>query len=69
MTIYPNPTNGRIYLEGDNAEAAEVYSLQGKFLKRFTEFENYIDLNLSSGLYILKLFNGDKSIVKKLIVN
>ncbi len=69
ITIYPNPTDGRIYLEGDKTESMEVYSLEGKLLNRFTEFENYIDLNLSSGLYILKLLNGDKSIVKKLIVN
>lgn len=69
ITIYPNPTDGRIYLERDKTESIEVYSLEGKLLNRFTEFENYIDLNLSSGLYILKLLNGDKSIVKKLIVN
>ena len=69
ITIHPNPTDGRIYLERDKTESIEVYSLEGKLLNRFTEFENYIDLNLSSGLYILKLLNGDKSIVKKLMVN
>ncbi len=68
ITIYPNPTNGRIYLGGHQLSELEVYSLQGELLKRYSEFGNYVDIDLSSGLYILKLINGGKSYVQKLII-
>ncbi|WP_299521396.1 endonuclease [Winogradskyella sp.] len=68
LVIYPNPTDGRIYLKGDSVVSLEVYSLQGKLLKRFDNFSNYVELNLSSGLYILKMINEGKSYVQKLIV-
>lgn len=68
LSIYPNPTHGRIYLKGAAATTVEVYSLQGKFLKRFSDVDHTIDLNLSSGLYILKLMNEGTSVIQKLIV-
>ena len=68
ILIYPNPTSGRIYFEGNTANSIEVYSLQGKLLKRYAEPGSYIDLDLSSGLYILKLLNEGKFHIQKLIV-
>jgi len=69
ITIFPNPTDNRIYISGLNTEAdAEIYSMDGKLLKSFMSIENYVDLDLTSGLYILKLTNNNRSASKKIII-
>ena len=68
--IYPNPTEGRVYITGFNtAIEVEVFSIDGKRLKRFESVEDYIDLDLASGLYLLKLTSANGSIVKKVMVD
>ena len=42
---------------------------KGKLLKNYTSVENYIDLDLASGLYMLKLISDQRSIIKRVIVN
>jgi hypothetical protein len=70
LSVYPNPTDGRLYITELNSNIeVEVYSVEGKLLKRFTSVENYIDLDLASGLYILKLNSENQSTIKKVIVN
>jgi len=68
LSIYPNPTKGRLYINSQMPLNLEVYSIRGEFLKRFNNFDTYVDLNLSSGLYILKMVGQSKSFVRKLIV-
>lgn len=70
VSIYPNPTYGKINIVGVNViESIEVYSIDGKVLKTFKSPQNFIDLDLTSGLYLLKLSNNSHSIIKKLIIN
>ncbi|MDB9721251.1 endonuclease [Winogradskyella sp.] len=69
-TIYPNPTKGRVYITGFNsAIEVEVFSIDGKRLKHFESVEDYIDLNVASGLYLLKLTSANGAIVKKVMVD
>lgn len=69
ITLYPNPTNGRIYISGLNTNAEiNVFSVEGKLLKHYNLIENYVDLDLASGLYLLKLKSDNQSITKKLII-
>ncbi|WP_299099387.1 endonuclease [uncultured Winogradskyella sp.] len=69
VSIYPNPSTGRIYLSGlTNKADVEVFSVEGKLLKQFTAVEDYIDLDLSSGLYMMKLLNNNRSVIKKIIL-
>ena len=69
LTLYPNPTEGRVYISGFNtAIEVEVFSIEGKRLKRFDAVENYIDLDIASGLYLLKLTSNNQSVVKKIVV-
>jgi len=70
ITLYPNPTNGRIYISGLNTNAEiDVFSVEGKLLKHYNLIENYVDLDLASGLYLLRLNSDNQSITKKLIIN
>ena len=69
VSLYPNPTNGRIYFFGLNNDAkVEVFSIEGKLLKQYNSIEEYIDLDLTSGLYLLKLTSDHRSITKKVII-
>ncbi|QXP79802.1 MULTISPECIES: endonuclease [Winogradskyella] len=70
VTLTPNPTTGRVYISGLNAAAnVEVYSVEGKLLKRIQTVNDYLDLDIASGLYILKLTSENRSVIKKVIVN
>ncbi|WP_179345594.1 endonuclease [Winogradskyella ursingii] len=70
ITIYPNPTSGRIYIRGLKSEnTAELFSIDGKLLKRYNAVEDYLDLDLTTGIYLLKLNNGNGSAVKKIVIN
>ncbi len=68
LSLYPNPSKGRIYFEGSDIKSLEVYSVEGKQLRQFNFFENYVDLDLASGLYLIKLNNSNGFITRKIIV-
>ncbi len=69
IMVYPNPTRGRVYIDGlDEVVNCDVYSIDGRLVKQFSPEENYLDLELSSGLYILKLTDRNKSAIRKIIV-
>ncbi|WP_179374332.1 endonuclease [Winogradskyella wichelsiae] len=70
VAIFPNPTSGRVYLSGlTSAIDIEVYSIEGKLLKQSQSVEEYIDLGVASGLYLLKLTSENRSVIKKIIVD
>lgn len=71
IQLYPNPTSNRIYLKGINTNTSiDVFSVEGRQLVNYQlDHSSYLDLNLSSGLYIVKIASEGKSITKKLIVN
>ncbi len=70
ITIYPNPTINRIYLVGINKETRiDVFSVEGRQLSSYQLNHNsYLDLNLASGLYVMKISSEGQSVTKKLIV-
>lgn len=69
VMMYPNPTTGVIYLKGIDKAVLDVFSLQGKLLQNhriqgFTE----LPLNLSSGMYIIKIKTPTSNLVERLII-
>jgi endonuclease I len=70
IQLYPNPTSGRIYLKGINEPTTiDVYSIEGRLLSNYRiDRSSWIDLNLSSGLFILKIASEGKLMTKKLII-
>ncbi|MBO6880599.1 endonuclease [Winogradskyella sp.] len=68
ISVYPNPTNGRLYISGlHNVDRVEVFSVEGKRLMYFNTVTNYIDLDIASGLYLVKLISNNHSVIKKVI--
>ena len=70
LTIYPNPSNGHFQIKGLNKETQiDLYTIDGKLLSEYYCTGNYFDLNVSSGIYIIKLKQGNRIYTKKLIIN
>lgn len=70
IAVYPNPTERRIYISGLNSEAhVEIFSMEGKLLRTQKTANDYLDLDLASGLYMLKLSTEKGSVVKKIRIN
>lgn len=68
ISLYPNPTNGRLYISGlHNVDRVEVFSVEGKRLMYFNTVTNYIDIDIASGLYLVKLISNNRSVIKKVI--
>lgn len=68
ISVYPNPTNGRLYISGlHNVDRVEVFSVEGKRLMYFNTITNYIDIDIASGLYLVKLISNNHSVIKKVI--
>ena len=54
ISVYPNPTSNRIYIQGENILQAELFDLRGRKVKATTQ--NQLDLsNMGSGSFILKV--------------
>lgn len=72
-TLYPNPTNGKVYIGKVSIEKANVYNTLGQLVKSFTlnshNTDNTIDLSgLPKGVYFVYLINQDAASSKKIIV-
>ena len=68
MAIYPNPTNGVLYVKsGSSVQKIELIDISGNTLISETS-SNSIDLsNLPVGVYFLKVYTNDKVVSKKVV--
>ena len=68
--IYPNPTNGNLYIHASMSEnlECEIYNLSGQRLMATSEHGTYASMNLSElqkGVYILRVNGQIHKIVKE----
>lgn len=73
ITIYPNPSTSIFHVtqSTNQFKTAEVYSINGSFIKKQNLITNTetIDLsNYSKGMYVLKLIGNEKSLFKKIVL-
>ncbi|HET7733809.1 MAG TPA: T9SS type A sorting domain-containing protein [Paludibacter sp.] len=67
ISVYPNPTNGMLNLNGDDALKTEVCTITGTNVGVF--YNNLIDLShLSNGMYILSIYNKEGLLKKEKIL-
>ena len=61
ISVYPNPTANRIYIQGENVLEAELFDLRGRKVKTTTQ--NQLDLSdIGSGSFILKVTTDNNNI-------
>ncbi len=72
LRIYPNPAKEVVYVsvaEG-TLDKLELYSLSGKKVIEIRSNSNYIQVgDLSSGLYLLKVYQGGKHSFRRLLID
>lgn len=70
VQIYPNPTTQRVYISGIQNDAhIEVFSVEGRELATYELNTNkYVDLNLSSGMYVMYISSEGKTTTKKIMI-
>jgi hypothetical protein len=74
IIIYPNPSEGNFEIKLDNTDlpySIEIFSFSGQkvFEKQNTTSSEIFTQNLSPGVYIIKIINGEKTFLKKVIIN
>ena len=70
IKIYPNPANRIIKIESGTTELTkvEIYTVLGKRIKSLeSNFDEIYIEDLSSGMYLVKLYSGKSSTVRKII--
>jgi hypothetical protein len=69
VKVYPNPTTGKIYLNGINHSDVIIYSITGQTVANFNGItSSWIDLsNLQEGIYMMDIIISDKNVVHRKI--
>ncbi|OFY36137.1 MAG: hypothetical protein A2W91_04955 [Bacteroidetes bacterium GWF2_38_335] len=66
IQIYPNPTYGMVNIKSDKVQKVEVVNLIGEVI--LVSQNKMIDIkNQPSGVYYIKVFNGEETITRKII--
>lgn len=68
INIYPNPTTGPLSIKTDESSKAEIYSQEGKLVKRIDIKKGVTDTDISefpTGAYLIKTSFGSYKIIKK----
>ncbi len=63
ITVYPNPTQRILQIDGLSIDKYEIYDIGGRLIVQETNtlFQNTIDVSkLSEGIYILGIYNGSQ---------
>ncbi|MBP8040425.1 MAG: T9SS type A sorting domain-containing protein [Bacteroidales bacterium] len=73
--IYPNPSDGKFYIEMNTSETTdhniEIFDILGKkvFQEQFTGNKTAMDLSEQpGGVYMCRIFSGNKSHIQKIII-
>ncbi len=70
FNIYPNPSNGILFIEARNIQTIEIIDITGKVVKQIQETSNKIQIDLSNihkGIYFIKI-KTEKGIVTEKII-
>lgn len=68
--VYPNPSNGKIQIEGEGAQELRVYNISGQLIyeSAFNDRKN-IDLsNEAPGIYVISVLKGNQIASKRVII-
>ncbi|TVQ14921.1 MAG: T9SS C-terminal target domain-containing protein, partial [Bacteroidetes bacterium] len=71
VTIYPNPTDGRFYVNVENPYELEIRDTSGLLVWRqsLEPGDNFVDIAyLPLGMYLLNLYDTEKTISRKIIL-
>jgi len=69
LSLYPNPTSNRFFVQGLNSGNIQVYDANGRMIINTPYTQNGIDVTaLSKGVYVVKISGKNNSFSEKLII-
>lgn len=68
VQIYPNPSDGKVNITAPNGALINVVDLAGRVVSTHSLTNSTLELNLSSGIYFVKVTHHEEVSVHKLIV-
>lgn len=70
IKVYPNPTTDYLIISGlEDESKVQLYTLTGQLvLEKVFNNETNLDLDLTSGMYLVKVTNGNKTDYRRIIV-
>ncbi len=69
ITLYPIPVKDRLYITGQYDQLS-IYNINGTVISEYDNPVSSIDVtSLNTGIYMVKIISGDKTLTKKLIIN
>ena len=70
ISVYPIPSNGTIFVEGDNIEEVEIVDMVGRIIHRVDTFGSRAELKIDvpSGEYVLRIKVGENILQKKILI-
>lgn len=70
VSVYPNPSEGRIFVEGINGSSITVYSMEGTYVGTWLiGLEQKVEISdLPQGSYVCMISEGQNRISKKIVV-
>ena len=70
ISIYPNPVNDKLFIQGvSDVSEISIYDLLGKLVLSKTNTSEIDVTNLKKGIYLIKIKDQQKEIIKKLVKN
>ncbi|MDR2970971.1 MAG: C25 family cysteine peptidase [Bacteroidales bacterium] len=70
-SIFPNPTNGEVTIEGKELNRVEIYDLQGRKLAEHKVINEKLEINVNKyedGIYFVRLYSDNSDVVVKRLV-
>jgi hypothetical protein len=71
-SIFPNPTNGNVTIEGKGLSSVEIYDIQGRSLAQYTNVNEKLQINVNSyenGIYFVRITSASGEMtIKRLVV-
>ncbi len=72
ISVYPNPVKEKLFIEGIDSPNVQVtiYSMQGKVVQkeRLSQNQHHLNIQLPSGMYVVKIDSENRSAVQRVIV-
>lgn len=71
IVIYPNPTTGKLTIEGENIENIEILNVKGQRIKEFTVNSSQFTIDLSKeakGIYFVKVRTEKVIAVERIVL-
>ena len=71
INVYPNPTNGKINISGNNITNVEITDITGQIILKRLVNSNPLTIDLgknSEGIYFIKIYNNDGYTIKKIVL-